>query len=113
MKHSKLITSTLISACILASNSAFALSLIDSGTNSPVSIVNNAIFWLLRIVGALAVLFLLYGGILMVTSLGNEKQVETAKKTLTYAVLGIIVVVLAYLIVSIVIKATGEAFTIT
>lgn len=51
--------------------------------------------WLLGFVGALAVLFIVYGGFLYMTSGGNKPQIETAKKTLTYAIGGLAVVLLA------------------
>lgn len=51
--------------------------------------------WLLGMVGGLAVLFLIYGGFLYITSGGNKERIETAKKTITYAIFGLIVVILA------------------
>jgi len=57
--------------------------------------------WLLGIVGGLAVLFIVYGGFLYVTSGGNKERIETAKKTLTYAVLGLLLVVTAGIILEI------------
>jgi len=58
--------------------------------------------WLLGTVGALALLFIVYGGFLYVTSSGNKERIETAKKTLTYAILGLVLVVLAGLILNII-----------
>lgn len=51
--------------------------------------------WLLSIVGVLALLFVVYGGFLYVTSGGNKERLETAKKTLTYAIIGLLLVVMA------------------
>jgi len=64
--------------------------------------------WLLGFVGALAILFIVYGGFLYVTSSGNKERVEMAKKTLTYAILGLILVVLAGTILNII---TGDFLT--
>lgn len=58
--------------------------------------------WLLGLVGGLAVLFIVYGGFLYITSGGNKERVETAKKTLTYAILGLILVALAGVILEII-----------
>lgn len=57
--------------------------------------------WLLGIVGGLAVLFIVYGGFLYITSAGNKERIETAKKTLTYAILGLLLVVTAGIILEI------------
>jgi len=57
--------------------------------------------WVVLLVGAIAVLFIIYGGILYVTSAGNKEKAEQAKQTLTYAVLGLIIIVLANVIISI------------
>ena len=51
--------------------------------------------WLLSIVGVLALLFIVYGGFLYITSGGNKERIEMAKKTLTYAILGLLIVVFA------------------
>lgn len=58
--------------------------------------------WLLYFAGAVAVIFLVIGGYQYVASHGNEEAAEKAKKTLTYAILGIIIIVLAFAIVAIV-----------
>jgi len=60
---------------------------------------------LLFIIGAVAVIMLILGGIRYVLSQGDAKQVESAKNTILYAVIGIIVALLAYAIVNFVIGA--------
>lgn len=62
-------------------------------------IVNIMLF----IVGAVAVIMLIIGGIRYVTSNGAQDQVTAAKNTIMYAIIGIIVAVLAYAIVSFVV----------
>jgi lysylphosphatidylglycerol synthetase-like protein (DUF2156 family) len=70
------------------------------------SIVNTALF----IIGAISVLMLIYGGIRYTTSGGSEKSVTAAKNTILYAVVGIIVAVLAFAIVNFVLTAlTGTS----
>jgi len=59
-------------------------------------IANTALF----IIGAISVLMLIYGGIRYTTSGGNEKSVSAAKSTIMFAVVGIVVAVLAYAIVN-------------
>jgi len=57
--------------------------------------------WLLGLVGGLAVLFLVIGGFQYVTSGGNPSKAEAAKKTITYAIVGLILVTLTGLIYAI------------
>lgn len=50
-------------------------------------------------IGAMAVLFLVIGGIMYITSNGDQSQIQRAKNTILYAVVGIIVSLLAFTIV--------------
>lgn len=97
----------------LAPSSAFAQTLQEGanaaqGTSTPTdikvefkTIANTALF----IIGAVSVLMLIYGGIRYTISGGDEKSVTAAKNTILYAVVGIIVAVMAYAIVNFVITS--------
>ena len=50
--------------------------------------------------GSVAVLLLVIGGIRYVMSFGNEEQQGGAKKTIQYALIGLVVVIFAYAIVT-------------
>jgi hypothetical protein len=52
--------------------------------------------------GVVAALFLIVGGFLYLTSAGNEEQTEKGKKILVNSVIGLVVIILAYAIVSII-----------
>jgi multisubunit Na+/H+ antiporter MnhB subunit len=81
----------------------------SSGTNVPqtlfgesgifTTIVNIFLF----VIGAIAVIMLIYGGIRYTISGGDSKNVTAAKDTILYAVVGIVVAILAYAIVNFVI----------
>lgn len=58
---------------------------------------------LLFIIGAIAVIMIIIGGIRYVISNGDSAQIKSAKDTILYAVIGIIVALLAYAIVNFVI----------
>lgn len=58
---------------------------------------------MLFIVGAVAVIMLILGGIKYVTSGGAQDKVTSAKNTIMYAIIGIVVAVLAYAVVNFVI----------
>lgn len=64
---------------------------------------------LLFVIGALSVIMLIIGGLRYVLSGGNGAAVTAAKNTILYAIIGIIVAMLAYAIVHFVINsfATG------
>lgn len=66
------------------------------------TLVAQIIQTLLAVAGAVAVVFLMIGGFLYVTAHGNEEATEKAKKTVTGAIIGIVIIVLAYAIVAIV-----------
>jgi len=50
--------------------------------------------------GSVAVFFLVLGGIRYITSFGNQEMMDGAKKTIKYAVMGLLVVILAYAVVT-------------
>lgn len=58
---------------------------------------------LLFIIGAIAVIMIIIGGIKYVVSNGDSAQITSAKNTILYAVIGIVVALLAYAIVNFVI----------
>ncbi len=64
------------------------------------------------IVGLIAVIYLIYGGFLYMTSGGSEEQVGKAKNVMMYAFIGIIIIALSYAIVNFVMgKLFGTEFT--
>jgi hypothetical protein len=63
-------------------------------------IVNAALF----LIGAISVIMLIYGGIRYTISGGDSSSVTAAKNTIMYAVIGIVVALLAYAIVNFVLK---------
>lgn len=79
------------------------------------STLSGLIFFILDIalyvVGSISVLFLIIGGFRYVTAHGNEEQAEGAKKTITHAMIGFIIVVLSFAIITILsnLLVTGAA----
>lgn len=63
-------------------------------------IVTNVINGLFMAAGIIAVLFIVIGGIRYVVSQGDEKSVQGAKNTVLYAVIGLLIVLLAFAIVN-------------
>jgi len=63
--------------------------------------------WLLGVVGSLALLMFIYGGVMLLISGGNQQRVEQGRQILTNAVIGLVVVFLTYMIISFVVSALG------
>ena len=61
--------------------------------------------WVLLAVGTISVIMLIYGGFRYVISGGDSKKVTDAKNTILYAIIGLIISMLAYAIVRFVISA--------
>jgi hypothetical protein len=61
-----------------------------------ISSISNTI---LLVVGVIAVLMLIVGGFQYVMSAGNPEQVNKAKNTIFYAIIGIVVTLIAYVAV--------------
>jgi uncharacterized membrane protein len=60
------------------------------------------------IVGAVAVIMLIYGGFKYITSGGDETGAKSARNTIIYAVVGLVIVALAQFIVKFVINNVGQ-----
>ncbi len=67
-------------------------------------LIGNITTWVLALAGAVAILFIILAGLRYITSHGDSKQTEAAKKALLNAIIGLVVVVLAYTIVMLVIR---------
>ncbi|OIP59983.1 MAG: hypothetical protein AUK19_01075 [Candidatus Moranbacteria bacterium CG2_30_45_14] len=63
--------------------------------------------WLLGIIGVLAVIAFVISGIQYLTSAGDEKMAETAKRNMTYAIIGLVVALAGLIIVNAVAGLTG------
>ena len=61
----------------------------------------------LGLLGIILVAIVIYGGFLWMTAGGNEEQIAQAKKVLTNAIIGLVIILSAYAIVSFVIRALG------
>jgi len=111
----KYIYSISLSAFLLISyaNTALAVTF-DSGfadpttptgasTNSFDVILHDVTDWILGFATAVSVLMLIWGGLLYMTSAGDQTKADSAKKTISYGIIGLVVVGLAYAIVTMII----------
>lgn len=71
----------------------------EAGGLTMQQVINTVIGTMLFIVGLLAVIMLIYGGIRYVTSHGDKAQVTAAKETIMYAVVGLVVAIAAFAVI--------------
>ena len=75
-----------------------------SGTPGDLStILTTVTNILLFLMGAVSVIMIIIGGFRYVTSQGDQTQMQSAKNTILYAVIGVVVSIAAYAIVSFVV----------
>lgn len=66
------------------------------GTTDPNTIVATVIKVFLGVVGAIALIVIIYGGFMMMISAGNQERVDKGRKALMWAVIGLVVVFGSY-----------------
>lgn len=69
------------------------------------TIITNVLSAIFGIAGTIATAMIVYAGILYTTSGGDQKKLDAAKNTLTYAIVGLLVIGLSYAIVNFIIGA--------
>lgn len=77
----------------------------QTGTDDFTDKVKTVVNVLLFLLGAIAVIMIIIGGIRYATSNGDAAQVKSAKDAIMYAVIGLVVAIMAYAIVNFVIGA--------
>jgi hypothetical protein len=90
------ITPLVVSAAPTAITNPASNFFIEFSDNSFGAIISMVIKALLAIAGGLSILFLILGGIQYITSGVNEKLAATSKKTITNAIIGLVIVILSY-----------------
>ncbi len=81
------------------------------GTADLKTTVINIISWVLGILALVAVVMIIIGGFQWLTAAGNEEKIEKAKKVISAAVIGLIIVLLAWAIVIFVAGTTKNVTT--
>lgn len=81
----------------------------DAGGTSLSGVMKIVIHVLSAIVGVIAVFMIIIGGLKYITSAGDANSINSAKNTILYAVVGLVIVALAQFLVRFVIEKAGEA----
>lgn len=69
-------------------------------------IMLSIVRWLMSLIGTIAVISLLYGGFLYITSQGDDHKTEQAKSIILYSIIGIIIIGISAVVVNVVISIT-------
>lgn len=80
----------------------------DVGASGEASLgerIQSVVNILLYILGAIAVIMIVIGGIRYATSNGDSGSIKSAKDTILYAVIGLVVAILAYAIVNFILES--------
>lgn len=89
--------------------------LLNCGTNGVATLdcifplLATLIYWALIFAGSVAAIFIIFGGMKFIFSGGDPKALDGAKKTITYAIAGIVLILLSFLIINIIGKITNVA----
>jgi hypothetical protein len=70
----------------------------DGGSGGIMGIMKNFLNWILAIVGILGVLGFAIAGILYLTAAGDETRIATAKKAMTWSIVGVVVALLGVVV---------------
>lgn len=73
-----------------------------SGLEDAIQVIVNIVQLLMTLAGALAVIFVIIGGIQYITSTGDPGRTAKARSTITTAVLGVLLLVFLYPIIGLV-----------
>lgn len=79
-----------------------------AGEAPPLECLNGLVLILINLafafLGAIALFFLIFGAIKFITSNGDPKAIKSARDTMTYAVIGTILIISTYVIANIFVK---------
>ena len=98
----------LLPAFVLAQQPNYGLDIANTiglGARDPRLIATAIVRTLLGFLGLIAVILILVGGFRWMTAAGNQEKVDTAKKTLTAGIIGLIIIVAAFAITNFVITS--------
>ena len=71
------------------------------------ALFSTVVFYAFLFAGTLAVVLIIWGGIRYIRSGGDPKQTQGARQTLTYALLGLILILSSVLLINIISYVTG------
>lgn len=96
----------IISAWFFRPWSALAVTTLPNplGVSTPEALIARVITYVLGLVGSLALLMFIYGGIIWMTSSGAQEKVKKGKDIIVWSVIGLVVIFMAYIAVRFIIE---------
>ena len=73
--------------------------------------VNNAINVFTGVLGVVAAVVIIYGGVQYVLATGDSSKLKRAKDTIMYGIIGLVIAILAFAIVNFVVGVIGQGAT--
>jgi hypothetical protein len=70
----------------------------------PTAVIGNVINIVLGLVGSLALIMFVYGGLIWITSAGNKERITTGRNTLVWAALGLVVIFSSYTVINFILR---------
>lgn len=90
------------------SNAGDSSTIVEAAQNYEIlEIINRFLAYAIIIAGFLSVVFIFWGGISFILSGGQEEKIKSAVGTIRYAIIGLIITILATVIIGTVGKAMG------
>lgn len=84
---------------------------VDVNTAPPLScifiVIQNVVNAAMALAAAVAVIFIIYASFQYVTSAGDKEKVDNARKRITFAIIGLLVIFFAFAIVNLISTFTG------
>lgn len=68
--------------------------------NNVTELTEGVINWFLSITAGVTIFFLIIGGIYYLTAFGDDKRMQEGKKIITYAIYGLILILISYSVVT-------------
>ena len=89
-----------------SSNSTFPSTSIVNPLNTDdfTVLVTNFLQWLLGIAGSIALLMLIYGGVVCITSTGDQQKLESGKRIVTWTLFGLMIILVSFSVIQVVEK---------
>lgn len=79
-----------------------------AGSRTATELIISVINLMLFFAGMVAVVFIIVGGYWYITSAGNEEQAEKGKGAMVNAIIGIVVIVLSWTLISVITRLVGN-----